>query len=160
MKLQTKLTIWYYAYFTAYVLMIALFGYLLNGRWMLDSLAQPGQSIQYAVIFYMIVSIPGALYGFKYMMRSVSKIEDPVLQEAAYYKWSVIRMTLIAVGGLAAVAAFYLLYMKNAAGVTVHNQSMMWCAAVCILAQFFCKPTEKKIYLEMNDIREDDIPNS
>lgn len=156
MKLQTKLNIWYYAYFAIYVLTIALMGYLFKGRWALDSLEQPGQSIQYFVIFYMIVSVPGALYGFKQMMKKVSKIEDPMIQERSYYHWSIVRMTLIALGAIFAIVAFYVLYMKNTDGRWMHNQSMLWCAAISIIAQYFCKPTEKKIYLEMNDVREED----
>jgi len=156
MKLQTKLNIWYYAYFAAYVLVIALMGYLFKGQWALDSLAQPGQSIQYAVIFYMIISVPGSLYGFKQMMKRVSRIEDPVAQERNYYWWSVLRMTLIALGAIFAIVAFYILYIRNANGEWTRNTSMLWCAAISIIAQYFCKPTEKKIYMEMNDVREED----
>lgn len=160
MKLQTKLNIWYYAFFVIYVLTIAVMGYLFNGKWALDSLTQPGQSIQYLVIFYMIASVQGALYGFKMMMKKVSRIEDPAAQERSYYLWSVARMTIIAIGAILAIVAFYVLYMKAADGRWTHNQSMLWCAAISIIAQYFCKPTEQKIYLEMNDVREEDYnPN-
>jgi len=156
MKLQSKLNIWYYAYFAAYILVIALMGYLFKGKWAFDSLTQPGQTIQYAVIFYMIVSVPGALYGFKRMMKKVSRIEDPVAQERSYYLWSILRMTLIALGAIFGIVAFYILYIRNNAGDWTRNQSMLWCAAISIIAQYFCKPTEKKIYMEMNDVREED----
>lgn len=157
MKLQTKLNIWYYAFFAMYVLTIAVMGHVFNGKWAFDSLTQPGQTIQYVVIFYMIASVPGSLYGFKQMMKKVSRIEDPVAQEHSYYLWAVVRMSLIAVGAILAIVAFYVLYLKNTDGRWMHNQSMLWCAAISIIAQYFCKPTEKKIYLEMNDVREEDF---
>ena len=156
MKLQTKLNLWYYSYFVAYLLTILVFGYLLKDKYLYNSLTQPGSSIQSAVIIYMIASIPGALWGFKKMMKKVSMVQNPVDQERQYYHWSILRMTLISLGGVFAIAAFYLLYMENVDGRWVHNQSMLWCAAISIIAQYFCKPTEKKIYLEMNDVREED----
>jgi hypothetical protein len=33
----------------------------------------------------------------------------------------------------------------------------MWCAAIAILAQIFCKPSDRKIYLEMNNKNEEDL---
>ena len=156
MKLQTKLNLWYYGFFGAYILTILVFGFLLKDRWLFHSLEQPGATIQTAVILYMILSIPGSLYGFKRMMKRVSKVQNPVEQERLYYHWSIARLTLIALGGILAISAFYVLYMESADGRWVHNQSMLWCAAVSILSQYFCKPTEKKIYLEMNDVREED----
>ena len=156
MKLQTKLNLWYYGFFGVYILTILVFGFLLKDRWLLNALEQPGSTIQTIVILYMIISIPGALYGFKRMMKRVSQVQNPVEQERQYYHWAVLRLTLIALGGVFAIAAFYVLYMESADGRWVHNQSMLWCAAVSILSQYFCKPTEKKIYLEMNDVREED----
>lgn len=156
MKLQTKLNLWYYGFYVAYLITILLFGYVLKDKWLFNSLTQPGSTIQTFVIVYMIASIPGALYGFKKMMKKVSTIADPAEQEKKYYRWSILRISLISLGGVFAIAAFYLLYMENADGRWVHNQSMLWCAAICVIAQYFCKPTEKKIYLEMNDVREED----
>ena len=86
------------------------------------------------------------LYGFKKKMEQVSKTEDKSQKEKAYMRWAILRITLIGTGALLAISAFYLLGKYN---------SMLWCAAIVLVALYFCKPTDKKIYMEMNDIRED-----
>ena len=98
--------------------------------------------------------------------RLFDVVTDPImgsLADRTRSRWGTYRPWLIfgaiplgLVFAPLAIAAFYVLYMESADGRWVHNQSMLWCAAVSILSQYFCKPTEKKIYLEMNDVREED----
>lgn len=149
---QTKLTLnfIYYMFYVWYCLLVAIFGYILKpfeldpALW--DLLWIGKQGIQTIVILYVLASVPGALYGFKKKMASVSKIENETLRAQTYTNWAAMRMMLIGLGGVFGIVAFYML----------NDQSMLWCAGISILALFFCKPTEKKIFMEMNDIREDD----
>lgn len=146
MSLIKRLNTLYYTFFVLYIAAIGLFGYALKGKWLIDPMSTGGQIIQYVVIIYLLASVPGALYGFKQLMKRVSKITDPAQQERIYGRYAALRMTLIALGALLAIPAFYVLGCY---------QSMLWCAAIAIVAQYFCKPTERKVYLEMNDLSED-----
>ena len=114
----------------------------------LDPLVQPGQSIAYVVILYVIASIPGALWFFKRAMKKVSKMEDETAKQAKYLSYAVLRVGIIGLGAILAIVAFYILGTY---------QPMLWCAGIAVLAQFFCKPSDRKIYLEINDKNEEDL---
>ncbi|MCQ2334441.1 MAG: hypothetical protein MJZ89_01235 [Paludibacteraceae bacterium] len=143
--MKTKLTIVYYLVLITCVLEVLWLGY---GQKMgmtqlevISPLTQAGQIWQYLVITYMLVSVPGALWGFKqWMKKRVHHLPEGELKEQNYLQAAVLRMVLIGLGAILAIAAFYKLggYM-----------SMLWCAGICLVAMVFCKPTAAKIAIEM-----------
>jgi len=146
--MKTKLNILYYAHYVLYLALIVLFGYILNtSEFAIDPMTTAGQTIQYIAILYVLLSVPGSLYGFKHYMKKVSKIENEAEREKKYFIAAVIRICLIGLGAMLSIAAFYTLGQYT---------SMLWCAGIAVVAQYFCKPTERKIQIEMNDIAEDD----
>lgn len=147
--------LFYYLTFALYLAAIVLFGYYIKPT-PIDPMSSAGQMIQYGVITYLLLSVPGALFLFKKYMKKVSSIEDESLREKAYTKASIVRLLVIALGVVLALAAFYMLGQNMRIQGSNNSFSMLWCAGISLIAQVFCKPNEKKIYLEMNDIREDD----
>lgn len=150
-NIRKQINLVYYALYVAYVLLVVIFGFLLKdspNMMRFDPLTQPGQSIAYVVILYVISSIPGALWLFKRAMKTVSKMEDEAAKQAKYLSYAVCRVAAIGLGAVLAIVAFYILGTY---------QPMLWCAGIAVLAQFFCKPTDRKIYLEINDKNEEDL---
>lgn len=150
-NIRKQINIVYYALYVMYVLLVVIFGFLLKdspNKIQFDPLTQPGQSIAYVVILYVIASIPGALWWFKKQMKSVSQIEDEEAKQTRYTYCAITRVGMIGLGAVLAIVAFYLLGTY---------QPMLWCAGIAILAQFFCKPTDRKIYLEINNKNEEDL---
>lgn len=140
------LNIIYYSFYVCYLCLIYLLGFALK----MDALFEPNETadvvIQDIVVWYVLASIPGALYGFKRKMRAVSQLPEEKRSDA-YVKWAIIRMLVIGFGPFLTLPAFYLLNQQT---------SMLFAAGMSLVALYFCKPTEKKMYMEMNDIREDD----
>ena len=150
-NIRKHINIVYYAFYVMYVLLVVIFGFLLKDKETfvkIDPLSQFGQIFSYVVIMYVIVSIPGALWWFKKQMKKVSKIEDETVKQAKYLSCAVTRVSAIGAGAVLAIIAFY--YLGT-------YQPMLWCAGIAILAQFFCKPSDRKIYLEINDKNEEDL---
>lgn len=150
-NIRKQINLVYYALYVAYVLLVVIFGFLLKdspNMMRFDPLTQPGQSIAYVVILYVIASIPSALWLFKRAMKTVSKMEDEAAKQAKYLSYAVCRVAAIGLGAVLAIVAFYILGTY---------QPMLWCAGIAVLAQFFCKPTDRKIYLEINDKNEEDL---
>lgn len=147
MSLKNQLNLQYYTWYVLYLLLVVIFGYLLKDFGFIDPMSRLGQIVQYAVIFYVLASVPGALYGFKKHMATVAKIEDEKKREEAYLMAAAWRMLLIALGVIASIVAFYIMS---------GYRSMLFCAGIGLLAQFFCKPTDEKIRIEMNDVPEEE----
>ena len=150
-NIRKQINLVYYALYVAYVLLVVIFGFLLKdspNMMRFDPLTQPGQSIAYVVVLYVIASIPAALWLFKRAMKTVSKMEDEAAKQAKYLSYAVCRVAAIGLGAVLAIVAFYILGTY---------QPMLWCAGIAVLAQFFCKPTDRKIYLEINDKNEEDL---
>ena len=138
-----RLNIIYYGVFFLLVV-LATVTYLLITREILpviDPLSQWGKVIQCAVIFDVLMTVPGGLWWHKRRCKQIAAIEDEQVQLAAYYKCAAIRICLVSNTMLLAIPAFYFLgaYM-----------SMMWVAAISAIGWYFTKPTEKKMYFELN----------
>ena len=150
-NIRKKINLVYYCLYVLYVVLVAVFGFLYKPaehNLVLDPLSQTGQIVSYIVIFYILISVPGALWLFKKKMKSVSEMENLILREKTYLRYALLRVSVIGVGALLAIPAFYLLG---------GYKTMLWCAGIAIIAQYFCKPTDRKIYLEMNNKTEDDL---
>lgn len=143
-KLISTLNVFYYAFYVLAVGLVCLMIYLMRmgGLAMLEPQSPAGQAVQYLVIFYVIASVPGALYGFKRMIDTrVKPIEDSDEKLREYKHWSIIRIVLIGIGVLLGIAAFYLLKTY---------QSMLWCAGISLIALYFCKPSEGRVQQELD----------
>ena len=150
-EIRKRINTVYYAFYVIYLLLVVIFGFLLknkDGFVTIDPLSQLGQIFSYVVIMYVLASIPGALWWFKKQMKTVSQMEDEHAKREQYTGYAVIRVCTIGLGAVLAIVAFY--YLGN-------YQPMLWCAGIAILAQFFCKPSDRKIYLEMNNKNEEDL---
>ena len=150
-NIRKQINIVYYSLYVVYLLLVVVFGFLLKGKEgfiTIDPLSQYGQIISYVVIMYVIVSIPGALWWFKKQMKKVCEVQDEAAKRARYLQCAIIRVATIGNGAVFAIIAFY--YLGN-------YQPMLWCAGIAVLAQFFCKPSDRKIYLEINNKNEDDL---
>ena len=150
-QIRKQINVVYYTLYVVYALLVIIFGFLLKGKESfvtIDPLSQFGQILSYVVIMYGIISIPGSLWWFKKQMKKVSEMTDETAQRARYLQCATIRVSAIGAGAAMAIIAFY--YLGT-------YQPMLWCAGIAILAQFFCKPTDRKIYLEINNKNEEDL---
>lgn len=136
---------WYYAFYVLIVAAAAGMWYVFNYKQLLepiDPMSGMGMAIQYFVIIYVMASVPGSLFGFKLLMDyKVKKIADEQVRFQAYKNWAVVRLVLIGCGAVFGIMALYAL----------HYQSMLWCAAISLIAIYFCKPAERKMELELLD---------
>lgn len=138
-----RLNIFYYGIFLLLVV-LATVTYLLITREILpviDPLSRWGKVIQSAVIFDVLTTVPLGLWWHKRQCKQIAKIEDEKARLTAYYRCAAIRICLVSNTMLLAIPAFYFLgaYM-----------SMMWVAAISAIGWYFTKPTEKKMYFELN----------
>lgn len=142
-KIARRLNWFYYGSYVLACLAATLFWYLVTGQSL--SVIEPqsvgGNIMQYVVILYVLVTVPGGLYVFKRVCEKIRKMEE-TQRYAMYYKWAVVRICVIGLGITLCIIAFYVL------GGYV---SMIWCAAIAALGLYFCKPTPRKIQLELAD---------
>jgi hypothetical protein len=89
----------------------------------------------------MLISIPLALGLFFKMTKKWSLIEDEKLKYNAYEKGAKLRLLVIGIGLLSSIIVFYILRS---------NISLIYCAGIGAIALLFCKPTESKIYSDLN----------
>lgn len=142
-KLSKKLMWFYYACYVLAVFAATLMWFLVTKEKISAFSPQSaiGNVVQYVVIAYTLLSVPGGLYAFKLKCNRIKRMEDSV-KYAVYYRWAVARICVVGVGITFGIVAFYLL-----AG----YQSMLWCAAISAVGLFFCKPMPRKIQLELMD---------
>lgn len=145
-NVNTILNVCYYTFYVLAVAVALLFWYLIVHSQQLSAIdpqTTAGQVFQYVVISYTILSVAGGLYLFKRRMDKVRLLEDKALQLAEYRTWGIVRICLIGAGVPLGIIAFYWLGGYN---------SMIWCAAVSTIGLYFCKPTLRKMELELSNI--------
>ena len=138
-----RLNIIYYGVFFLLVV-LATAAYLLVIKeiiHVIDPLSKWGKVIQYAIIFDVLLTVPGGLWWHKRQCKQIALIDDEAARLTAYYKSAALRICLVSNTMLFAIPAFYILgaYM-----------SMMWVAAIAAIGWYFTKPTEKKLYFELH----------
>lgn len=138
-----RLNIIYYGVFFLLVV-LATAAYLLVMKEIIpviDPLSKWGKVIQYAIIFDVLLTVPGGLWWHKRQCKQIALIDDESARLTAYYKSAALRICLVSNTMLFAIPAFYILgaYM-----------SMMWVAAIAAIGWYFTKPTEKKLYFELH----------
>lgn len=134
-KLVKKLN-WYYYGIMVFSLIVLTAMYFLRSKGYftpIDYKSQTGQTIQYFVIFDMLITIPLGLYLIKW--RKPKEMED-------YARLAKLRILLVGNSMPLGIAAHY--YMG-----TPQYTSMLWIAAIAAIAWYFTKPTVGKIQKEM-----------
>ncbi len=142
-KLAKKLMWWYYGALVLAVV-VATSMYLLISRGIIPTFeAQTlvGQIVQYIVIGWVIITVPGSLAYTKYVCSKIKKADEDI-RFARYYSVARLRIILIGIGIALGIIGFYLLSA---------NQSMIMCGAIAAIGLIFCKPNARKIELELLD---------
>ena len=106
----------------------------------IDSLSSVGQIIQYIVIFYALITIPGGLYLCKQKCKKLSQIPDGDDKLIGYQKAALLRILLVSGSMTLGIVAFYLMG---------GYQSMLWIAAISAIGWYFTKPSLRKMELEL-----------
>ncbi len=142
-KLAKKLMGWYYGIFALAVATAGLMYYLLMKEIIttIDPLTLAGQVVQYIVIGWVILTVPGSLAYAKYVCNQIKKADENV-RFARYYSVARLRILLIGIGVALGIVGFYLLQ---------GNQSMILCGGIAAIGLIFCKPNARKIELELLD---------
>lgn len=141
-KVNLILNVFYYGFYALAILAALVMWYLVTQRQMptIDVYSTAGKVIQYVVILYVIISVSGALFMFKKVMDKVKLSEDHELKLRKYRSWGIVRIVLIGTGIVLGIVAFYWLG---------GYRSMIWCAAISTIGLYFCKPTLRKMELEL-----------
>ncbi len=142
-KVAKRLMGWYYGMLALAVAAAGLMYYLLKEGLIVtfDPLTQVGQIVQYVVIGWVIVTVPGSLAYTKYVCSKIKKADEEVRFET-YYNVARLRIVLIGIGIALGIVGFYLLQ---------GNQSMILCGGIAAIGLIFCKPNARKIELELLD---------
>lgn len=106
----------------------------------IDPLSVQGQVLQYIVIFSTLLALPGALYLHKRACVRLSAQTDEELQLVGYRRSARLRILVIGVELICSVALYYSLG---------GYQPMIWLAAIAAIGLYFSKPTERKMFLEL-----------
>ncbi|MCQ2339384.1 MAG: hypothetical protein MJZ79_01180 [Paludibacteraceae bacterium] len=106
----------------------------------IDPLSVPGQVIQYIIILDAIVSIPLGLWLHKRVCTRLAQQDESEQRTQAYYRSAARRIFMVSNAMVLGIAAFYLMggYM-----------SMLWLAGISAIGWYFTKPTEKKMFMEL-----------
>ncbi|MCQ2342757.1 MAG: hypothetical protein MJZ75_04615 [Paludibacteraceae bacterium] len=146
-----KLNIYYYGMLVL-ACALATMAYLLIMKDVIrpiDPMSQWGQIIQYVVIMDAIITIPFGLYWHKRNCKKwqvspeqLQNLDDAIKQ--AYYRSARNRILLVSNAMILGIAASYLVGACDPA-----HQSMLWIAGISAIGWYFTKPTEKKMFMEL-----------
>lgn len=106
----------------------------------INPLSVQGQVIQYIIILDAIVSMPLGLWLHKRVCTRLAQQEESEERTQAYYVSAARRIFMVSNAMVLGIAAFYLMG---------GYQSMLWLAGISAIGWYFTKPTEKKMYLEL-----------
>jgi len=103
-----------------------------------------GQAIQYIVIMDALITIPFGLWLHKRTCKKLMLQEVSEERTQAYCRSARMRIYLVSNSLVLGIIAYYLLV--DPSGV---NQSMIWVAGIAAIGWYFTKPTEKKMFMEL-----------
>ena len=106
----------------------------------IDALSSLGIKISTIYMFYLLASIPSALYLFHLYTLKLRKETNEFLQFQKYKKASNIRLWVVGTGLIVGVILVYVL----------RSQSMIFTAAIAAIALYFSKPSGVKMIRELN----------
>ena len=147
-QIVRQLNLYYYGMMTL-TLIAAVVSYFLVYKGIvmpLDPMSQLGQVLQYIVIFDALLTIPLGLFLCKKRCDTIRLIEDEAERFAQYKKVAALRIVLVSNAMIWGIMAFY--FMGG-------YQSMLWVAAISAIGWYFTKPTEKKMFIELQPQGED-----
>ena len=141
MKQLTKsLYFWYYAAAIKAVIMAALGYACVTQNWFVMAKDAPASVTIYSIIIlYVIITTPAALKLFSVYVKKLASITDETEKLARYKTYAKWRMTIIAIGLLAAIFFYY----------TLQQGSLLWVAGISAISLYFCKPTAAKIETDL-----------
>ena len=147
-QIVRQLNVYYYGMMTL-TLIAAVASYFLVYKGIvipLDPMSKLGQVLQYIVIFDALLTIPLGLFLCKKKCGIIRLIEDEQERFAQYKSIASVRIILVSNAMILGIVAFYLMG---------GYQSMLWVAAISAIGWYFTKPTEKKMFLELQANQED-----
>lgn len=147
-QIVRQLNVYYYGMMTL-TLIAAVVSYFLVYKGIvipLDPMSKLGQVLQYIVIFDALLTIPLGLFLCKKKCGIIRLIEDEQERFAQYKSIASVRIILVSNAMILGIVAFYLMG---------GYQSMLWVAAISAIGWYFTKPTEKKMFLELQANQED-----
>lgn len=106
----------------------------------ISPLSPLGQTIQYVIIMDALATIPFGLWWHKRTCKQLMLMEDNEERTKAYCKSARLRIWLVSNAMVLGIVAFYLLGAY---------QSMIWVAGISAIGWYFTKPTEKKMFMEL-----------
>lgn len=138
--ITSYLTVAYYGLFVIAILLVIILGYWLAPTTVFAADSQVGKALQSLEMLVVMGGVFGGLYQTKRMKTNlISLPEEQRLQP--YLKLATLRIVLIAMGYLLGVVLFYLLD---------HCQPMLWCCAICFVAQTMAKPSATRLEVELH----------
>lgn len=106
----------------------------------ISPLSPLGQAIQYIVIMDALVTIPFGLWWHKRTCKKLMLQEDNEARTRDYVKSARLRIYLVSNAMVLGIVAFYWMGAY---------QSMIWVAGISAIGWYFTKPTEKKMFMEL-----------
>lgn len=110
----------------------------------IDPMSTMGQVIQYIIIMDAIMTIPFGLWWHKRNCKKLIGLEDQQAQETAYCHSAKWRIILVSNAMVLGIVASYLFKTYDPT-----HQSMLWIAGISAIGWYFAKPTEKKMFMEL-----------
>lgn len=142
-KINTILNCCYYTFYALIMIAAcAMYKLVSDGKIeVLPPLSSLGQAVQYTVIFYVIISVAGGLFVFKYLLGRTKKPTDERQTLLIKYRnLAIVRICLIGVGAVLGIIAFYWM-----GGYT----SMLWLAGISVIGLYFTKSTLGRMEQEL-----------
>lgn len=134
--------VYYLMYTLAVIVAVVMWQFVTKGIISaIDPFSTAAKVMQNIAIFYTIISVAGGLYLFKRQLPKIQRMEDQQEQLSVYGRWAIVRLIVIGIGVSFDIFVFYLLG---------GHRPMIWCAAISAIGLYFCKPTIRRIELELN----------
>ncbi|MBR1785575.1 MAG: hypothetical protein IJ756_00200 [Paludibacteraceae bacterium] len=138
------LQVMYYLIYITMIVVTIVFYYLFHkndASEFPDLQSQFSLILQYIVIGFTLLGVPGGLYLHKYYCGKLKKITDEKEKLRRYFKVCGARMILVSLGLFFGVYAFFALGAYK---------PMIYCAAISAIALVFCKPTMAKLEIDLD----------
>jgi hypothetical protein len=139
-KIIKQLTILYYAFYVL-AIVLATIAYVVVDK--NTAFVEPNTNemvITTVYILFLVCSIPLALKLFNIKVRKLSENESIDEKIEKYRMYSFWRLMVIGINMLIGIGFFYFL----------SSDSMLFCAGIAAIALVFCKPSERKMEVELD----------
>ncbi len=106
----------------------------------LDPMSDIASKIQSVYLFFLLTSIPLALYLFHKHTLKLQREEDRYVKLTKYRKAAITRLWVVGFGLLLGVTLVF--FMRS--------QSMVFASGIAAIALYFCKPSRTKLIRELD----------